>query len=562
MNILHEKRNRIIDYYHAISIYYAYLISSLSCNNKPIDLSHYPIELKYALLSLISLNLIYKKEDIIKEDIIEKKDQINYESKMYDYILDNYKIGDFKTTSSSEMFSIIKNKLAHGDYYIDKDDVVLNKNGKEMRININLLAKFNLSLSKCFINGYKEDTYVRTIFASRAGLVVKENISETNIDTAIRMMTLKTFTFKSMDKSIIPIRVKNEIEADIDIIEKYMNTSNDYKNHEEMIRKKYEKRGYSLIIENKKIKDKNLIENIKQIIQKRKTELDKKNRASQLFLLGDIVHKQVDPGMPKDGIWIGLFLNQTILTNMIASNNYNLFDLFKMSGPMAKILASNSELEIISALLARFEVLYMYPLDDIYKKSNEYHLNRDNEFDFSLLNLDAFKPAVLKIERPAINENYAILNSLFKKINELKEMIYRNDVSITEIIDKPEVVAKIKSNNAKYNKSLEELQEKYRQQSKLYYDVCRDYEVNRKYFNNRCIIEGIRNAIAHGLVEIVNPADCQFIGEILINFKSFHNEKLCFDITLKISDFEKLFDDENIYYLFTYLEKMENQKKH
>lgn len=55
----------------------------------------------------------------------------------------------------------------------------------------------------------------------------------------------------------------------------------------------------------------------------------------------------------------------------------------------------------------------------------------------------------------------------------------------------------------------------------------------------------IRNKFAHCNVKIIDKYESNKIGDVLLNFKDYSETELNMDLTIKVSDFEKLLRDEN-----------------
>ena len=90
---------------------------------------------------------------------------------------------------------------------------------------------------------------------------------------------------------------------------------------------------------------------------------------------------------------------------------------------------------------------------------------------------------------------------------------------------------------------------------KRYNQINEDYRVNKKYFENRAIIEGIRNAIAHGNICIKRFENIKDIDDTIINFQDIYEGKVVFDLDVTIRDFETLFLEWNIGPIIEFLNK-------
>ena len=166
--------------------------------------------------------------------------------------------------------------------------------------------------------------------------------------------------------------------------------------------------------------------------------------------------------------------------------------------------------------------------------------------------MDSFKPTVYNFKNTHLLIQEQKVNSLERKINSLKDRIEQK-VNSLEIInnkamdnnEKQKIISKIEPLITELKQSLQELRREYLIELRQNCRMMADYEVNEKYFRNRNMIEGIRNSIAHGNVKIINEAECNFIGDIFLNFKDYDNGELIMDLTIKVSDFELLLKNEN-----------------
>ena len=317
----------------------------------------------------------------------------------------------------------------------------------------------------------------------------------------------------------------------------------------------FEKNGYSLAIENKKIKNKEHIEKIKESFLTNKTiQMLEKNSDAFTYTYGELISKIIfknDMQTEKSGLF-----NLVILANKLNSQNYEEFSL--------RLNALNLRNEIIaSILLARFNLAYCYPLDDIYKKDNNYHLDREELLDFSKLDLSEFNPKVLNINKNGLKNAYIQLESNINEIIELKEKISKITNQIQNLekdeikkIEKKEILLKLKESLDKMTEKVNEMKEKRVENINYYNEVLKDYEDNYLYFKNLAIIEGIRNSIAHGNVEIINSSLVDNFNNLEIRFYDEYQGKIFFDLTTNLYNFQSLFEEYNISFLRNYQQKI------
>ena len=76
--------------------------------------------------------------------------------------------------------------------------------------------------------------------------------------------------------------------------------------------------------------------------------------------------------------------------------------------------------------------------------------------------------------------------------------------------------------------------------------IKQDYVENEKYFHNLAIIEGIRNSIAHGNIQILNATETENFHDVKIRFTDMEDEKIVFQLTVSLYELECLFEPCNI----------------
>ena len=76
-----------------------------------------------------------------------------------------------------------------------------------------------------------------------------------------------------------------------------------------------------------------------------------------------------------------------------------------------------------------------------------------------------------------------------------------------------------------------------------YNSIRDDYRNNPEYYKNRAIIEGIRNAIAHGHIRIRKANN---IDDTVIIFKDIYNGEVTFELEITVDEFSSLFSQRNV----------------
>ena len=226
-----------------------------------------------------------------------------------------------------------------------------------------------------------------------------------------------------------------------------------------------------------------------------------------------------------------------------AINNVNSVDDNKISSYIGELYHSGIRFgydEYGMTLLAMFNSLFMYPFDDVYDTSGEYSIVRNDGIDFSILDLSMITPTVINIDESPLNNAKARLDGLENKKRELLDKINVQQTNLGKISGKPDVVAKINKNISDLNNSLSLINAAYVVADGEYNAIKNDFTVNRMYFYNKAIIEGIRNSIAHGHYEIISKSE--FMDTEIV-FNDIYEGKLTFQVRMTFEQLENLIDD-------------------
>lgn len=545
-----DKLDYIEDYFASIRAYYLFQIGKYS--NKP-EYMGYILDkrclngTKVAFLSNLML--------AIKENLVDNKGNMQYQSKVFLQSLENsvsymatkvedgYKLGNYIFPDAATLVAIVRNKLAHGKYVVDFEHnrVILNHKGVDIVINIDSLVSFVLM---SFTNTFKDKSdmkYERNIL-----YYIKTNTTRTNRikDLSEVKRIIKNYNYVSFS-----IESKNGFPVFKDCIQ-YLEGFIKYfgRNPGTALKSDYYRnlvnyldgRNCKLKVEYKVLRDNDEIDKILDFANKGIIGNYNLSYDQQIKILGLEVQKILN----------GYYRNFNALTanigNIIlldAINNVNSVDDNKLSSYIGNLYQSEIRFgydEYGMTLLAMFNSLFIYPFDDVYDTSGEYSVNRNDGIDFSILDLSMITPTVINIdETPLINAK-AKLDSLENKRIELMNKINVQQTNLGKISGKTDVIARINKNINELNNSLSIVNSAYVVADNEYNAIKNDFTVNRMYFYNKAIIEGIRNSIAHGHYEIISKSD--FMNtEILFN--DIYEGKLTFQVRMTFAQLEELIDN-------------------
>lgn len=515
--------------------------------------------------SLHNCNTLFLINNIIriKEDVVDKikygeselkvfnKGEDEISSFNYDDPSCKFSLGTYKTNSFGEYISKIRNKLAHGDYYLDEGLCYLNIENNIVPVPSNLFLFLNNYLTSS--NNYyrKEDNYQKNIIINSSSKSKVKKIDITNIDSILPLYTVLHINFASLEKNQeIKENIKDEFIKDSKYInEEFLDVGNkrDLELWQDKMIEKYNKLGVSISFENLKIKDKNVINLLHDYVNN--NDIFKiQFPSTQKLMLGELIEKFYYFNYNQKFIITGNLFNKFQTDKLIRGRKNYKLDKFILD--RANIFCNNYTEQLTSVLLAKFHVLYTCLLDDVFKENEEYKLDRSEEFDFSLLNLSNVSPDTL-----IINDNH--INLLILKIEATKKQVAnatkeynKKNTCLTNLIQNnhsEEKINKVSLISELFKNKIELLSIELAELKIGLLSVENDLDVNKKYFENRAIIEGIRNSISHSnftvnLSSIINTD----VEKIYINFKDYDKDNnLVFDLDINLINFASLFSKEN-----------------
>lgn len=190
-------------------------------------------------------------------------------------------------------------------------------------------------------------------------------------------------------------------------------------------------------------------------------------------------------------------------------------------------------------LIGMFHSFFIYPFDKIYDISGGYTLDRQDGLDFSQLDLSMIDVLYIDVDDSPLLTAKAKADGLRSRRDELINKINKQQQNLSKVQGKPGVVNKINQSIIDLNNSLSIVSSEYAVADSAYNAVYNDFTNNMMYFRNKAIIEGIRNAIAHGNYEFLLGKN---FDDTHIVFNDIYEGKLTFKAQIRFEDFEKLFN--------------------
>lgn len=193
---------------------------------------------------------------------------------------------------------------------------------------------------------------------------------------------------------------------------------------------------------------------------------------------------------------------------------------------------------LATSAISNFNSLFCVPYDKLYKKTFD-----EQGLDFSKLNLKNLKIITLEMQEDRLEPKKEKINSLKNqakltktKLDELQNNI--NNISEDKSKEKIKKILeqKIELQKQSLNEKIQELK-----QEKEELKAMENYYSNEElYTKNKTIIEGLRNAIAHGNYAIRQEST---IEDTLIIFENIYEGKTYLKAEITIMKFLELMDN-------------------
>lgn len=477
----------------------------------------------------------------IKEDVIENVGNLQFDSIINKNCLDKavnkiarvtndkkYFVDGMEFDFPETLLSTIRNKFAHGDYEIDFNtkEFIINIESSSIRIKINKMADMVIALLGNTLDQKKtnkEEEFV-SVYGKLDSNKPLENESE--IYNAIKKTQVIRFTLTKKDDSIIEQYILNQFYLYMMSIKNNgmdLKMINDMKLH-------FKKMDCDVNVSYEKLNNKKdiscVLNSVKNTLLSGKYSLD-----DQLRMILIEVKRKLHS---KDTI-LDAHLNNVILLDAI--DKYQSVNIDYLVRNITEeyqtifYLNQNSEGAV---LVNMFSSLFMIPFDKYYKGKED---NKD--FDFSSLDLSGVEILENSTETILFRSLKETISSKTQKLREINVSIKQSKDNYANVLasgnEKALAVIKKKFNNSNINKSLL-LNELYLLKMDLY-NKTNYYEDNDLYIKNRNIIEGIRNSIAHGNVEVVRDDD-----KVYLLFNDIYEGKLTFSCRVEMNEFAKICD--------------------
>lgn len=560
-----KKREQIINTYQELleaNIKYLEYLNSFGEKNELDEKSINLLKVGYATFALL----------LWKDEIIKKDSEYNLSTTVVEEILDEHiniitnkkniwSIGEIEFTSSLDLLNVLRNKLAHGDYQIKENEIILEINDKIGSVNIDRLLDLTIQLDQnlSLIQKQKENTV--GMIRNKNAL---ENISiktKSDLDKALSNMSYveikekpRKLSLRTKEYIALAINLKKVVKTSIQNLRKVDNLTSVPK-----VKFLLEQVNMDAKVTETMSTDLEATEKARKMYVSRINEMRAMSPMMQQKYLAFWLQEAIKKEMQKKSISFGIVNNEVLLKELKKNPNRNLINIIEQNkfGPLLMV---ENEKTILTAYLINFYFTYIYALDNILNEKNKEDIRdivENKAFDFSKLNLSGIKNQ-MDIETKNFSNFEGQTNKLDSDILNLDTRIYKLQNIIDslknvieshperkEVLDKNILIQEEALSKRDYIIGLKERVKKYCEE-----DLTR-------YKKNRAIIEHIRNSIAHGNISLNIFNGNYTLEDALLTFNDEHDGKTT-TIQLTLKEFETLFSNENIKTILDFINPQED----
>lgn len=507
-----------------------------------------------------------------KDEIIKKDSEYNLSTTVVEEILDEHiniitnkkniwSIGEIEFTSSLDLLNVLRNKLAHGDYQIKENEIILEINDKIGSVNIDRLLDLTIQLDQniSLIQKQKENT---------VGMIRNKNALENiniktknDLDKALSNMSYieikekpRKLCLRTKEYIALAINLKKVVKTSIQNLRKVDNLTSVPK-----LKFLLEQVNMDAKVTETMSTDLEATEKARKMYVSRINEMRAMSPIMQQKYLAFWLQEAIKKEMQKKSISFGIVNNEVLLKELKKNPNRNLINITEQN-KFGSLLIVENEKTVLTAYLINFYFTYIYALDNILNEKNKEDIRdivENKAFDFSKLDLSGIKNQ-MDIETKNFSNFEGQTNKLDSDILNLDTRIYKlqniidslKNVIVSHperkiIYDKNILIQEEALSKRDYIIGLKERVEKYYKEDLL------------RYKKNRAIIEHIRNSIAHGNISLNIFNGNYTLEDALLTFNDEHDGKTT-TIQLTLKEFETLFSNENIKTILDFINPQED----
>ena len=511
----------------------------------------------YSLFAIITLDIMANKEDLVEKDIENK-----YTNLMSDNTIDNiyerlHINKENYNMNESTFFAKLRGTIAHGQYYIENDKIVLNiqtgnNEYKECDVLLDDFINYYCELTD-FIDGRinEKKFVIYEMFNKNEDTLTTLSSNDKCIKEYLNGIIFKKITFSKISNENLLTQEKFYLNNLIFRIRSKISEKNNnhYNNKffDNILTESIKNSPFSIGITNSKVSKK--FDKLKDIVGKiidfyNKTDIQNINPyvTEQLY---NYMYNEIEEKQYKNGLLRTKYALYHMYKNKINSFkdyidiSFQHDEYYALSYPVKE--------QRINILIAMLYFNYCYPLENNFKLNNKI----ENKEDLSFINLDFNK----------IKE-CVIVNKLFEnKINNYIRELSEKKTSLQNNLRRCEIGIENKLNSLQYlkdeqknrvEKELKELRDKLEKINESIKNIEKELDEllnltsskNINYYNYT-IIKGIRDSLAHGNITYKNIY-YNDVKDTLIEFTDYYRNEIKFKLTIRINDLIYLFENKNI----------------
>lgn len=468
--------------------------------------------------------------------------------------INGYSIGNLNFQILN-LFKHIRNKTAHNDFIIENNKIKTIESKIEGEFSVEDFWSFVATLEDSVEGITMTLPYTKNLYPVD-GLWQEEKIKN---GSCFNRFCDHLYQVKIEEKPL------NDIQRDVQyyqnrdyLIEKIDEYAKKRLLNEETCRKLEERctqLGMDVKLTLTKVKDLKCYDEVKKryVSNSNFGQMEYESQKNVIGVLFDVECKKIEQ---KFNLRKGLELAALILTEL---NKHPEYDMKQIKNELKEIettLVPHRSDICLSICLANFIAIYELGLESHFyqqNKTNFISICEGLSLDFSKLNLDEMKSPIMHME---------------KNIGDILDTIDEYDKKQKQTLEAAVQSAKnamsgcFKGTNSTQSEKMKkvknflfQMQEVFKHQDKIkrIKDLAIDFDAD-KYDENLNIIFHIRNAIAHGNV-FLEESRTNFL-ESIIRFEDYsegHTGNLVYQKTIKLKDFLKIFNDENIKVILDYV---------
>lgn len=533
-----------------------------------IDLSKINYNLLMAIYSGFYLTITI---DPLIEKISDKDVKINLYPEFLNILVkkiaeDNgngYTVGELSYKDAQTTLNKIRNKLAHGDFIVENDQIIFEEKNKKGIIKItdlvSMIATLDINIEKYKLTG-------KTVTING------------NLKYVINRKVYGKPSFKKYCKDLITIIIEDEpmlgYERDgayINFVQKMRNkiiqifeedelSDKRIKEYIKINEQKLKFLGINLSYKIQTIYDLEYYDQIKNNYIEEYEYLKNFDGVSLAKYLLNKTLKLKEGQFQKFNYSKGIILNLNLMNVLKEHPNMTICEILNQTD-LNFIFVVDIDNAILASNLVGFYSFYQYGLEKGLTEKGKYDLadlTQNKTLDFSKLDLTLLDDPNMNIEHTFLSYNKDILKYKNKK-RKIEDIIEKQREDLENYLEHTE---QEKINKKKLEAMAGKLNDLYNEKQNII-NLISDMEIFIKefdfdnYIKNINIVEHIRNAIAHGNI-MLDEYSSTNNKKIII--KDYYNDELYYEKELSIYDFATLFNIQNFYVLYSFLEDNINDK--